>query len=394
MIYDFENAPFRLNTGSEKWRDLENDLKKQKKELPNNVIPFSVADMEFLTAPEIIKGLNSFLRNSILGYTCATDEYKKIVCDYIERRHHYRPITDSLVETRGVVEGVFSAVRAFSKEGDGVILLTPVYYPLYRAITYNNRKLLSCPLIPTEEGYIIDFELFEKLAKEASLFILCSPHNPTGRVWKKSELKRLGNICLENDVFVLSDEIHMDITMSGYTHNIFASLSEDFADNSIIFTSPSKSYNLAGLQTSNAFVQNDKRKELFKKELEKSFAFNECGILGYKTCTLAYKKCEKWLDGVLSVIETNKNIVEKYIKENIPDVTVFPLEGTYLMWLDIRKNDLSPEELEKRMKSQFLYFDEGYIFGKEGRGFERWNIACPTKYILSALPRLKEALKK
>lgn len=394
MTYDFENAPFRRNQGSEKWRDLENDINQGGKELPSDVIPFSVADMEFLTAPEIIKGLNSFLRNSILGYTCATEEYKNIVCSYIEKRHGYRPNTNSLVETRGVVEGVFSGVRAFSKEGDGVIMLTPVYYPLYRAINYNNRKLLSCPLIPTEEGYTIDFELFEKLAKEATLFILCSPHNPTGRVWTKEELNRLGEICIKNNVFVLSDEIHMDITMKGYKHTIFASVSEEFANNSIVFTSPSKSYNLAGLQTSNAFVHNEEKRSLFRKELEKSFAFNECGVIGYKACSIAYKKCGKWLEGALSVIEKNKTIIENYIKENIPEITVFPLQGTYLMWLDMRKTGFSAEELEKRMKSQFLYFDEGYIFGKEGEGFERWNIACPTKYILSALPRLKEALKK
>ncbi len=394
MRYDFENSPFRYKTGSEKWRDLENDLAEREKSLPENVIPFSVADMEFKTAPEIIKGLNFFLRNSILGYTCATEEYKSAVCDYMSRRHQYRPDECELVESRGVVEGVFSAVRAFSKVGDGVIMLTPIYYPLYRAIEYNGRKLLRCPLIPTEKGYTIDFELFEKLSKEATLFILCSPHNPTGRVWKKWELERLGNICLANNVFVLSDEIHMDITMSGHTHTMFPSISDKIAENCVVFTSPSKSYNLAGLQTSNAFVKDEEQREKLKKALEDSFAFNECGILGYKACNIAYRKCEKWLSGALEIIEKNKTIIEEYVKENLPDVTVFPLEGTYLMWLDMRKTGFSAEELEKRMKEQYLYFDEGYIFGEEGRGFERWNIACPTKYIISALPRLKEALRK
>lgn len=394
MNYDFENSPARFQTGSEKWRDLEKDLKETKRELPKDVIPFSVADMEFSTPPEIAEGLSDFLQNSILGYTCATDEYKKTVCEYIEKRHGYRHDENSLVETRGVVEGVFSAVRAFSKMGDGIIMLTPIYYPLYRAIEYNGRKLLSCPLTPCENGYKIDFTLFEKLAKEATLFILCSPHNPTGRVWKKEELQRLGEICIQNNVFVLSDEIHMDITMSGYKHKTFSSLSEENANNSIVFTSPSKSYNLAGLQTSNAFVKNPQKREAFKKALEDSFAFNECGILGYKACEIAYTKCEKWLEEALKVIETNKTLIESYVKENIPQITVFPLEGTYLMWFDMRKTGFSTKELETRMKENFLYFDEGYIFGKEGEGFERWNIACPTKYIKAALPRLKKALTK
>ena len=178
--YNFTNSPSRANTGSEKWRDLEADLKTSKKIPPENVIPFSVADMEFLTAPEIREGLCNFIGENILGYTCGTDEYRRTVCSYMERKHGYRPLEDEIVETRGVVEGVFSAVRAFSEEGDGIIMLTPIYYPLYRAIEFNKRKLLDCPLLITEEGYRIDFDLFEKLAKEAKLFILCSPHNPTG----------------------------------------------------------------------------------------------------------------------------------------------------------------------------------------------------------------------
>ncbi len=184
----------------------------------------------------------------------------------------------------------------------------------------------------------------------------------------------------------------MDITMKGHVHTIFASISDKFAKNSIIFTSPSKSYNLAGLQTSNAFVKDPIRRKAFQKALENSFAFNECGILGYKACTVAYKKCEKWLDKAIEIIEENKNIIEKYISEQLPQVTVFPLEGTYLMWLDMRETGFSSEELERRMKENYLYFDEGYIFGSEGKGFERWNVACPTKYVVDALPRLKEAL--
>ncbi len=393
MKYDFINSPFRFKTGSEKWRDMENDLEKRGEKLSPDVIPFSVADMEFLTPPEIRKGLKHFLDGSILGYTCATPEYKKIVCNYMERKHGYLASEDEIVETRGVVEGVFSAVRAFSKEGDGIIMLTPVYYPLYRAIEFNNRRLLDCPLIPTKDGYRINFDLFEELAKDATLFILCSPHNPTGRVWKKDELIRLGEICLENNVFVLSDEIHMDITMRGNKHNMFCSLGTDFAKNSIVFTSPSKSFNLAGLQTSNAFVKNVEKRNDFLKALQNSFAFNECGILGYKACEIAYKQCDGWLKEALKVIETNKKIIESYIKEELPQVSVMPLEGTYLMWLDLRKTGFSHDELEKRMKRNYLYFDEGYIFGDEGKGFERWNIACPTKYIEAALPRFKNALK-
>jgi putative C-S lyase len=393
MKYNFETSPYRANGGSEKWRDLEKDCKKNSIKIPEGIIPFSVADMEFETAPEITKGLKDYLGCSILGYTCSTDVYKKTVCSYIERKHGYAIGEDELVETRGVVEGVFSAVRAFSNEGDGVIMLTPIYYPLYKAIELNNRKLIRCPLIYTENGYRIDFDLFGELAKEAKLFILCSPHNPTGRVWTTEELTMLGEICLKNNIFVISDEIHMDITMPGHTHIMFPSIANEFAQNSIAFTSPSKSFNLAGLQTSNAIVKNPERRKAFLDSLAASFAFNECGVLGYKACELAYKRCDKWFAQMMKVIVTNKGIIENYIKERLPQVKVLPLEGTYLMWLDMRDTGYSAEELETRMKKNFLYFDEGYIFGEEGIGFERWNIACPTSYIVEALPRLEQALR-
>ena len=393
MKYDFETVIKRYGVGSNKW----NEMKKINPNIQNNIIPFSVADMEFVTAPEITKSIKDTVDNMVLGYANATNEYKKTVCNWMKKRHEWDAKPEWILGTHGIVDAFFTAVKAFTKEKEGVMLLTPVYYPMYMAIKNNNRVLVDCPLIYKENKYNIDFEDFEKKAKDPNtkIFILCSPHNPCSRVWTKEELEKMAKICLENDVLVISDEIHFDLIMPGYNHIVFASLSEEIANNCMVCTAPSKTFNLAGLQTSNIFIPNEDLRKQYLKEVLTTCANPKCNILGYQACKTAYEHCEEWLDQVIEIIHTNKKVIEEFFAKEFPQIKIIDLEGTYLLWMDWNGLGLSYKELERinREEAQ-LFFDEGYIFGEQGEGFERWNLACPTKYICEALNRMKEAYSK
>lgn len=393
MRYDFETVHKRYNTGSKKWSELaENGVKENE-----NIIPFSVADMEFVTAPEIIEAIKYELDNSVMGYANPTNEYLETVCNWMKKRHGWNAKPEWILPSHGIVDAFFEAVKIYTKEGEGVILMTPTYYPMYTAIKNNNRVLMDCPLKQTEDSYEIDFDDFEKKAadKNTKLLILCSPHNPCGRVWKKEELLRIGEICLKHNVIVVSDEIHNDLVMPGYKHIVFASLSEEIANNCIVCTSPSKTFNLAGLQTSNIFIPNPILRQKFLETLKTTNSNPKCNILGYRASEAAYKNCEKWLDEVIKIIDTNKQLIIEFFKKEFPQIKVKKLEATYLLWMDWNGLGLDYKQLEYiNHKEAKLFFDEGYIFGAQGEGFERWNLACPTKYIVEALNRMKEIYRK
>ena len=230
---------------------------------------------------------------------------------------------------------------------------------------------------------------------DTKMLILCSPHNPTGRVWTREELTRIGEICLKNDVLVVSDEIHFDLIMPGHVHTVFASISDEFAQNCLVLTAPSKTFNIAGLQTSNIFIPNPELREKFLASLKLMNPNPKCNILGYVAAKAAYKSCGEWLDECLSVIDTNRRVVCDFMAREFPAVKVHELEGTYLLWLDMNGLGLNYKEIERiNLEEARLFFDEGYVFGKQGEGFERWNLACPTRYIHEALARMKEAYSK
>ena len=247
-----------------------------------------------------------------------------------------------------------------------------------------------------EQMWRIDFEKFEAQIKDnTSLFILCNPHNPVGRVWTREELTRIGNICLKNHVLVVSDEIHADLVMPGHAHTVFASISEEFADNCLVLTAPSKTFNIAGLQTSNIFIPNDELRAKYLDELKLTNPMPTCGILGYVASEAAYTYCAQWLDECLKVIDENRRIIADFMADELPQVKVYDLEGTYLLWLDMNGLGIDYRELERINREEArLFFDEGYIFGKQGEGFERWNIACPKRYIHDALSRMKLSYTK
>lgn len=393
MKYDFETLICRRNVGSSKW----NLMEKIDPNIADSIVPFSVADMEFKNPPQIVDGLKKYIDSSIFGYTQATEEYYKAVCNWMERRHNWKIKKEWITEFSGVVPALHIIVRALTEEEDNVLLMTPVYYPFYTAIKLNNRRIIKNELVFCEDHYEIDFEDFEEKAKleKTKLLILCNPHNPVGRVWSEEELKKIGRICIDNNVTIVSDEIHFDLIMPGYKHTVFANISEEFADHSVICTAPSKTFNLAGIQVSNIIASNKRiRDKIF---IERRAAIGNLGlnIFGYKTCEIAYNECEDWLDELIKVIYENKKLVEDFIKTNIPKIKVINLEGTYLQWLDFRALEKDHKVLEKFMQTEAQFFlDEGYIFGEEGQGFERINLACPTKILQEALNRLLESVNR
>ena len=396
MKYDFETILSRKGQGSYKWEQMYEVLP----ELEDDIVPFSVADMELKIAPEITEGLKKYIDEAVLGYSGTYPKYYEAVIGWMERRHGFKVEKDWLLCTPGVVSAIYVAIKAFAKENEGVITFTPVYYPFYSAITSNKRKLVDCGLVESknengEAKYSIDFEKFEEFAKDENnkVLLLCSPHNPLGIVWSKEDLEKIGKIAVENDLIVISDEIHFDIVMSGYKHTVFQTLSEKFSEITITCTAPTKSFNLAGAGISNIIIKNEKLRKKFKTEMEK-MSMHVFSTLSYKACELAYTESEEWLDEFLILIDKNQKLVNKFFEERFVDLKAPLIQGTYLQWLDFRSLGLKNKELKEFMnKKAKIFFSEGYTFGKDGDGFERLNLAVPTEYLEKMLERLYEVLK-
>jgi bifunctional pyridoxal-dependent enzyme with beta-cystathionase and maltose regulon repressor activities len=275
--------------------------------------------------------------------------------------------------------------------------MPPVYYPFAMAVERNKRLVIRNRLLLQNNRYEIDFKDLEAKAEDPGnkLLLFCSPHNPVGRVWEGEELKRVGDICRKNGVVVVSDEIHFDLVLPGHRHTVFASLGEAYANNTITCTAPSKTFNLAGLQGSNIIINNGELRQKFLACWGLNVGRPSLNILAYKACEIAYTRAGPWLDELLQVIDNNKKTVEQFIRERIPGIKVFDLEGTYLQWWDCRELGLDSRALEEFMNSEALLFlDEGHIFGDGGEGFERVNLACPLKVLEAALERLEAALRK
>ena len=393
MKYDFETTPNRKGTGSMKWDQMYG----WNPEVDEGVIPLSVADMELKNAPEIYEGLIDYLKTEpVLGYVGATDAYYQAVIDWQKRRHNWQIEQDWIVTTPGVIAAFYAAVRAFSKKDDGVIIFRPVYYPFGSAIEDNRRTEVNVPLIEEDGDGKIDFEGFEEAASkpENKILIFCSPHNPVGRVWTEDELKRIADIANKHDIFVVSDEIWYDLLSPGVEHTVIAKVDEELQKRLIVCTAASKSFSLAGMHTSNIIIPNEAVREKFVTELERSRQ-NMVGIMGFEATRLAYEKAEDWLDQVNDLVYQNQLMVKKFFEDNYPKITAPISEGTYLQWLDFRALGMSNEELEEFLHKDAQFFtDEGYIFGEEGSGCERTNVACPRKDLQELLDRLLVALKE
>lgn len=392
MKYDFETVVDRKNSGSAKWEQM----KEWNPNVSEGIVPFSVADMELKNPPEIVKELQKYIESSIMGYTIPTESYYDAIINWMKERHDWDIKAKWIVNTPGVVTAFFAGIKTFTDPGDGVIVMSPVYYPFYNAIKSNDRKIVKNSLINKGETYEIDYKDLEEKAKDPKnkVLLFCSPHNPTGRVWRKEELEKVADICLRNDVFIISDEIHSDLIMPGYEHTVFSTISEEVKNNIIVCTAPSKTFNLAGLQNSNIIIPNEDIRVKYQNMLQ-SNAIGMLNMMGLKACEIAYTECEDWLEELIELIHHNHLELKKYIEENIPQIKVYDLEGTYLQWLDFTALGLNNDELEELMHNEAeLFFDEGYIFGEEGNGFERWNLACPTKVMMEGLDRLRRSVEE
>lgn len=392
MKYDFTTLVDRSNMGSFKW----NGMKRLYPDVPSGIVPFSVADMELKNPPEVIEGLKKYLDEAILGYTGPTDAYYDAVISWMKRRHNWDIKKEWFVTTTGVVTGFQAAIKSVIEPGDGVIILSPVYYPFSSAIKRFDGEVVSVELINKNGEYFIDFDALKTACENPKnkMLLFCSPHNPIGKVWTKEELEQIGELCLKNDVIIVSDEIHHDLVMPGATHTVFATLSKELEDHMIICTSPSKTFNLAGMQTSNILIPNETLREKYVAAINE-ISKTSLNALGYKACELAYNEAENWLEELLKLIQHNCEVVCQCMRTYFPEVVISPLQGTYLLWLDFRAFNLSKEALEEKMIKEALWFtDEGYLFGDGGIGFERINLACPTWVLEEALLRLRKAFDR
>ena len=393
MKYDFETVLDRYDNGSVKW----NLMKKKKPQVERGIVPFSIADMEFKNPPEIVEALKDCLDQGVLGYQTAEPSWYEAVTGWTRRRYGWETRSEWFYTTPGIVNALYHGVAAFTEEGDGVIVMPPVYYPFYKAVEENGRRLVRCPLIEGENLlYSIDCEKLEELASkpENRLLILCNPHNPVGRVWTREELMEVSRICLKHQVFVISDEIHCDLIMPGNTFTSFASLSEETEKNTMTCMAPSKTFNLAGLQASCVIIPDQEKRRRLKAQMAKVSFEGRVNALGYKAMEAAYTKCDAWLDEAIQVIWENHRTLKQFMEERLPEIRTAKLQGTYLQWMDLRAFGWTPERQEEIMTEADLFFDEGILFGPEGKGFERMNLACPKSVLLDALSRLEKAVRQ
>lgn len=382
MKYDFDKITQRCGTNSYKWDSTDD----------KEVLPMWVADMDFPTAPCIINALEKRVEHGIFGYTRVPEEYYDAVISWFSRRHHWKPKREWFIYTSGVVPALSAVIKALTNVGDKVLTLTPVYNCFFSSIRNNGCELDSCALRYEDNTFSIDYEDLERRAADpkTTLMLLCNPHNPSGRVWTREELRRIGDICIKNNVVVVADEIHCELVHPGFTYTPFASVSEEFQKHSVTCVAPSKAFNIAGLQIANIIVENDK----WRQRIDKAININEvCDVnpFGVIATIAAYNEGEEWLNQLLQYIHGNYLFFKDYCEEHLPQLPVAPLEGTYLAWMDCRSLGIPSEELEEElMKEAKLWLNAGSMYGKEGEGFMRWNLACPRQLVKEGLERFSQ----
>ncbi|MEG1427253.1 MAG: MalY/PatB family protein [Oscillospiraceae bacterium] len=388
MKYDFTTLLDRSQSGSSKWKGM---LEK-KNDVPPEIPPFSVADMEFKNAPEIIQAMQHYLNDNILGYTDPTAPYFEAICAWMRDIHHWEIAPEDIVLSPGVVPALYYCVRIFTKTQDNVIIMPPVYGPFFNAPKYSNRDVVLCPLLEKNLSYTIDFPLLKELCarEENKMLIFCNPHNPVGRVWTKDELYRVAKICAENGVLLISDEIHGDIAMPPYQHYSMGRITE-FVENLIVCTAPSKTFNLAAMQTSNIIIMNPALRKLFV-EFKEENCVESFNALGFAACTAAYNQGREWREEMISVVYENYRYIVDFLAKELPILRTSEMMGTYLVWLDCRELKLSPEELDSLLVKHNLFLSGGTAFGTHGTGFLRMDIACPKKCVVEAMDRLAQAI--
>ena len=393
MPYDFSTHVERRACGSSKW----DAMLKECPDVPEGTVPLSVADMELLNPPEVTEALHELIDAGPLGYTEATPRFLDACVSWQKRRHGWSPDPSWIVTSPGVIPALYTAVRALTEPGDAVIVQPPVYGPFSAAVRDNERALVENPLVCNEGHWEMDFDGLEAACADpaTTMLILCSPHNPVGRVWTAEELRRVIDICSAHNVTIVADEIHDDLTMFGHAHHTLMSLMDEAERaHAVVCTAPSKTFNLAGCQASVIYVASPELRERFSKGFS---AIGQHGLnaFAYAATTAAYERGDAWLDELLSLVEKNYEALHSWAAERHPELTVAPLEGTYLAWVDFRAWGMDADALECFLKHEArLWLSDGRAFGEQGAGFGRVNLACPTEVLLAALTRLDEACRR
>lgn len=386
MKYDFDKIIPRRGTNSYKWDSSPMD---------KDVLPLWVADMDFRTAPAIIDALAKRVAHGIFGYTHVPDGYYAAVIRWFERRHNWSIRKEWIIYTSGVVPAISAVIKALAEPGEGVVVQTPVYNCFFSSILNNGCRIVTNPLRYDAGTYYIDFDDLERKTAEphVRLMLLCNPHNPAGRVWTREELRRIGEICKRNGVTVIADEIHCELVLPGHTYTPFASVGDSHLWNSVTCLSPSKSFNLAGLQIANIVCCD----ATVRRKIDRAININEvCDVnpFGIEATVAAYNYGEEWLMQLLDYLKANYDCLRGFFNTHMPQIPVTRLEGTYLVWTDCRTLRLPSEELQRRLLEETgLWLNSGTMYGAEGEGFLRWNIACPRTVLEDALARFHDFIR-
>jgi cystathionine beta-lyase len=394
MIYDFDREIDRSETNSVKW--CKHFLKEHFES--DEVLPLWVADMDFQCPQPVIDAVKKRAAEEIYGYAWhRIPSYLDAVANWMSRRHNWEINEDWIVFSPGIVPAIHMLIQTFSNIGEKVIIQPPVYSPFFKAIENNGRQVLTNELLYENNKYSIDFEDFEEKAKDplTKMLILCSPHNPVGRVWTKKELKRLGDICLEHEILIVSDEIHHDLILSGHNHTLFSIISKELELNTFVCTAPSKTFNIAGLQTSNIIIPDKKKRDAFTNTISNRNGVELPNVFGIVALIAGYNHGEEWLNQVMEYIEENFKFLKGFVNENLPNVEFIEPEGTYLAWLNFRKMEMDDKELNDFMlKEAKVALYRGNIFGSGGEGFQRINVACPRSILEECMKKIVKAMKE
>lgn len=383
-MYNFDCGIERRGTNCVKW---DSDF------VADDVTPMWIADMDFKVAPAIMESLQKVVAQGTYGYPFLSEKYYQSVRDWMLRRHGYKLEAEEISFVPNVVIGLSFAIQSISEPGDEILVPTPVYGPFFSVILNNNRTLVESCMKNNNGYYTMDFEDLEsKITPKTKAVMLCNPHNPSGRVWTHEELEQLAAVCVRHNLYIISDDIHSELVPGAKKHEFISLLSEEVRERSLVFTSPSKAFNLAGIHVANAFIYNKELRDRFNMIKENSRAA-EGNVFAEAALTAAYNESEEWLDELNVYLEENIEYFVSYIQKNIPQLQVYKPEGTYLVWVDCRKLDMGEQNVRDYLLEKCrIVVNDGEFFGKEGKGFARFNLACPRKYIEEALEKLKTFL--
>ena len=385
MKYNFDEIIDRRGTESVKWDAVSERWGR------NDLLPMWVADMDFRTPSFVMNALRKRLEHEVLGYTFACEEWYTSIINWLQSRHGWKVKREELTFMPGIVRGLAFAIQCFTEKGDKVMVMPPVYHPFFLVTEKNKREVVYSPLVLRDGQYYIDIDRFRKDIQGCKILILSNPHNPGGRVWTREELEQIAEICYESKTLVISDEIHADLTLPPYQHITFALVSEKARQNSLVFMSPSKAFNMPGLASSYCIIENKEICRCFQEYMEAS-ELSEGHLFAYLSVAAAYSNGTEWLDQVLAYIQSNIDFTDAFLSEYIPNIKMIRPQASYLVFLDCRTLGLNQKELvDLFVDGAHLALNDGTMFGKEGEGFMRLNVACPRSVLEKALKQLKKA---